>query len=141
MHSVLQELLHSQSLVNDFKPFGSVMTKIKNRKIDPSYEIQLGLYQAITGPAEEDKIFKNVSRDFFDLIVIDECHRGISDSEMKITAKGVEESTANLIQKGSLLQLTIKDDGVGFDTSKKNNGVGITNIKTRIRSFINTRCR
>ncbi|MEW8513309.1 MAG: EcoAI/FtnUII family type I restriction enzme subunit R, partial [Candidatus Thiodiazotropha sp.] len=65
-----------QTLVNDFKPFGSVMTKIKNRKIDPSYEIYLGLYQAITGPDEEDKIFKSVSRDFFDMIVIDECHRG-----------------------------------------------------------------
>lgn len=71
-----RNILVDQTLVNDFKPFGSVMTKIKNRKIDPSYEIQLGLYQAITGPDEEDKIFKNVSPDFFDLIVIDECHRG-----------------------------------------------------------------
>lgn len=71
-----RNILVDQTLVNDFKPFGSVMTKIKNRKIDPSYEIHLGLYQAITGPAEEDKIFKSVSRDFFDLIVIDECHRG-----------------------------------------------------------------
>ncbi len=71
-----RNILVDQTLVNDFKPFGSVMTKIKNRKIDPSYEIQLGLYQALTGPDEEDKIFKNVSRDFFDLIIIDECHRG-----------------------------------------------------------------
>lgn len=71
-----RNILADQTLVNDFKPFGSVMTKIKNRKIDPSYEIYLGLYQALTGPAEENKIFKNVSRDFFDLIVIDECHRG-----------------------------------------------------------------
>ncbi|MDP2397556.1 MAG: DEAD/DEAH box helicase family protein [Burkholderiales bacterium] len=71
-----RNILVDQTLVNDFKPFGSVMTKIKNRKIDPSYEIHLGLYQAITGPAEEDKIFKSVSRDFFDMIVIDECHRG-----------------------------------------------------------------
>jgi type I restriction enzyme, R subunit len=71
-----RNILADQTLVNDFKPFGSVMTKIKNRKIDPSYEIYLGLYQAITGPDEEDKIFKNVSRDFFDLIIIDECHRG-----------------------------------------------------------------
>ena len=52
------------------------MTKIKNRKIDPSYEIHLGLYQALTGPDEEDKVYKTVSPDFFDLIVIDECHRG-----------------------------------------------------------------
>jgi type I restriction enzyme, R subunit len=71
-----RNILADQTLTNDFKPFGSVMTKIKNRKIDPSYEIQLGLYQAITGPDVEDKIFKNVSRDFFDLIIIDECHRG-----------------------------------------------------------------
>jgi len=71
-----RNILADQTLVNDFKPFGSVMTKIKNRKIDPSYEIHLGLYQAITGPDEADKIFKHVSRDFFDLIVIDECHRG-----------------------------------------------------------------
>jgi len=71
-----RNILADQTLINDFKPFGSVMTKIKNRKIDPAYEIQLGLYQAITGPEEEDKIFKNVSPDFFDLIIIDECHRG-----------------------------------------------------------------
>lgn len=71
-----RNILVDQTLVNDFKPFGSVMTKIKNRKIDPSYEVYLGLYQAITGPDEEDKIFKSVSRDFFDMVVIDECHRG-----------------------------------------------------------------
>jgi type I restriction enzyme, R subunit len=71
-----RNILIDQTLVNDFKPFGSVMTKIKNRKIDPSYEIYLGLYQAITGPDEEDKIFKSVSREFFDMVVIDECHRG-----------------------------------------------------------------
>jgi type I restriction enzyme R subunit len=71
-----RNILVDQTLVNDFKPFGSVMTKIRNRKIDPSYEIYLGLYQAITGPAEEDKIFRSVSRDFFDMVVIDECHRG-----------------------------------------------------------------
>jgi type I restriction enzyme R subunit len=68
--------LADQTLINDFKPFGSVMTKIKNRKIDPSYEIHLGLYQALTGPDETDKVFKTVSKDFFDLIIIDECHRG-----------------------------------------------------------------
>lgn len=71
-----RNVLVDQTLVNDFKPFGSVMTKIRNRKIDPSYEIHLGLYQALTGPEESDKIFKSVSSDFFDLIVIDECHRG-----------------------------------------------------------------
>ena len=71
-----RNILVDQTLVNDFKPFGPVMTKVRNRKIDPAYEIYLGLYQAITGPDEADKIFKNVSREFFDMVVIDECHRG-----------------------------------------------------------------
>ncbi|MFI3217763.1 MAG: DEAD/DEAH box helicase family protein, partial [Methylococcales bacterium] len=71
-----RNILVDQTLTNDFKPFGSVMTKIKNRKLDPAYEIYLGLYQAITGTNETDKIFKNVSPEFFDMIVIDECHRG-----------------------------------------------------------------
>lgn len=76
-----RNILADQTLVNDFKPFGSVMTKIRNRKIDPSYEVYLGLYQALTGPNEEDKVFKTVSRDFFDLIVIDECHRGSASDD------------------------------------------------------------
>lgn len=76
-----RNILADQTLVNDFKPFGSVMTKIRNRKIDPSYEVYLGLYQALTGPDEQDKIFKSVSRDFFDLIVIDECHRGSANDD------------------------------------------------------------
>ena len=71
-----RNILADQTLVNDFKPFGSVMSKVRNRKIDPAYEIQLALYQAITGPEEADKIFKNVSPEFFDMVVIDECHRG-----------------------------------------------------------------
>lgn len=76
-----RNILADQTLVNDFKPFGSVMTKIRNRKIDPAYEIYLGLYQSLTGPYEEDKIFKSVKRDFFDLIVIDECHRGSANED------------------------------------------------------------
>ena len=71
-----RNILVDQTLVNDFKPFGQHMTKVRNRKIDPAYEIHLGLYQALTGPDQTDKIFKSVSRDFFDLIVVDECHRG-----------------------------------------------------------------
>ena len=76
-----RNILVDQTLVNDFKPFGDAMTKVRNRKIDPAYEIHLGLYQALTGPDEADKIFKTVSRDFFDLIVVDECHRGSAADE------------------------------------------------------------
>ncbi|MCP3682645.1 MAG: DEAD/DEAH box helicase family protein [bacterium] len=71
-----RNILANQTFMDDFKPFGSVMTKVKNRNIDPAYEVYIALYQAITGPDEEDKIFRNVSPGFFDLIVIDECHRG-----------------------------------------------------------------
>lgn len=76
-----RNILIDQTLVNDFKPFGEAMTKVRNRKIDPAYEIHLGLYQALTGPQESDKIFKSVSREFFDLIVVDECHRGSASDD------------------------------------------------------------
>lgn len=60
-----RNILVDQTMNQDFKPFKSVMTKIKNRKIDTSYEVYLGLYQAITGPNEEDKIYKQVPPSFF----------------------------------------------------------------------------
>jgi type I restriction enzyme, R subunit len=48
----------------------------KKRRIDTAHEIYLGLYQVITGPEERQKLFREFSPGFFDLIVIDECHRG-----------------------------------------------------------------
>ncbi|MBX9849893.1 MAG: DEAD/DEAH box helicase family protein, partial [Rhodocyclaceae bacterium] len=71
-----RNILVDQTKTNDFKPFGGAMTKIENRHIDKSYEIYLSLYQAVTGTEEEQNIYKQFSPDFFDLIVIDECHRG-----------------------------------------------------------------
>lgn len=71
-----RNILVDQTKNNDFQPFGSAMAKVTGRTIDPAYEIQLALYQAITGPEEHQKAFKQVAPDFFDLIVIDECHRG-----------------------------------------------------------------
>lgn len=71
-----RNILVDQTRVNDFQPFGTAMTKIEKRTVDPAYEIHLGLYQALTGPEEYQKAFKQVPEDFFDLIVIDECHRG-----------------------------------------------------------------
>ena len=52
------------------------MTKITNRTVDKSYEIYLSLYQAVTGTEEEQDIYKEFSQDFFDLVIVDECHRG-----------------------------------------------------------------
>nr|WP_017675368.1 DEAD/DEAH box helicase family protein [Pseudomonas chengduensis] len=71
-----RNILVDQTKNNDFKPFGQAMTKIAKRQIDTSYEIYLSLYQAVTGTEEEMNVYKQFSRDFFDLIVIDECHRG-----------------------------------------------------------------
>ena len=71
-----RNILVDQTKNQDFAPFGKAMTKITNRKIDKSYEIYLSLYQAVTGTDDEKNIYKEFSPDFFDLIVVDECHRG-----------------------------------------------------------------
>lgn len=71
-----RNILVDQTRTNDFKPFGSAMTKIEKRQANKSYEIYLSLYQAVTGNEEDKNIYKQFSPDFFDLIVVDECHRG-----------------------------------------------------------------
>jgi len=71
-----RNILVDQTRINDFKPFGNAMTKITNRTVDKSYEIYLALYQAVSGSEEEKNIYKQFSPDFFDLVVVDECHRG-----------------------------------------------------------------
>ena len=85
-----RNVLVDQAMINDFRPFGAAMAKLSTKantiehsgqsreavSVDTSYEVYLGLYQAITGPDESQKIFRKFSSSFFDLIVIDECHRG-----------------------------------------------------------------
>ncbi|MBK6697227.1 MAG: DEAD/DEAH box helicase family protein [Myxococcales bacterium] len=71
-----RNILVDQTKTNDFKPFAGAMTKITNRKVDKSFEIYLALYQAISGTDEESDLFRQFSPDFFDLIIVDECHRG-----------------------------------------------------------------
>ena len=82
-----RNVLVDQTIVNDFRPFGEAMAKLSTsaktiqreggvHRVDAAYEIYLGLYQAITGPEDNQKIYREFSRGFFDLIVIDECHRG-----------------------------------------------------------------
>lgn len=71
-----RNILVNQTRINDFRPFGDKMTKITNRTVDKSYEVYLALYQAVSGTEEEKNIYKEFSPDFFDLVVVDECHRG-----------------------------------------------------------------
>ncbi|KIX20142.1 restriction endonuclease [Flavobacterium sp. 316] len=69
--------LLTQTKNGDFSPFGNdIMHIIKNRKIDKSYQVYFALYQGLTGTEEEKNAYKEFSKDFFDLVVIDECHRG-----------------------------------------------------------------
>lgn len=67
--------LIDQTQRQDFKPFGDKMHKISNRQIDTAYEIYLALYQQLVNENGNDA-YLTISPDFFDLIVIDECHRG-----------------------------------------------------------------
>lgn len=76
-----RNILVDQTKTNDFKHFGSAMTKITDRKIDKAYEVYLSLYQAVTGTDDIKNIYKQFARDFFDLIVVDECHRGVASEE------------------------------------------------------------
>jgi type I restriction enzyme R subunit len=76
-----RNILVDQTRTNDFKPFGPAMTKIEKRQANKAFEIYLSLYQAVTGNEEEKNIYKQFSPDFFDLVVIDECHRGSASED------------------------------------------------------------
>ena len=71
-----RNILADQTMTNDFRHFGDKMTKITARQIDKSFEIYLALYQGISGTEEWQNSYRQFSPDFFDLIVVDECHRG-----------------------------------------------------------------
>lgn len=70
-----RNVLVDQTISGDFKPFGGKMTKVENKKLDSSYEIYLALYQQLAGDDGVEP-FKQFKPEFFDLILVDECHRG-----------------------------------------------------------------
>ena len=103
-----RNILIDQTMVNDFRPFKGAMAKLSanakgverintrgtlevddvdlavdkaTKQVNKSYEIYLSLYQAVTGTEEEANIYKQFSPDFFDLIVVDECHRGSANED------------------------------------------------------------
>jgi type I restriction enzyme R subunit len=103
-----RNILIDQTMVNDFRPFKGAMAKLSpnakgierineqgqvqldevdiavnktTKQVDKSYEIYLSLYQAVSGTEEAQNIYKQFSPDFFDLIVVDECHRGSADED------------------------------------------------------------
>ncbi len=68
--------LIDQTRRGDFKHFKQSMTVVQKRQVNKAYEVYLALYQGLTGAEDASNIYKQFSRDFFDLIVVDECHRG-----------------------------------------------------------------
>lgn len=71
-----RNILIDQSINNDFSVFKGAMTKVKNRNVDKSYEIYMALYQGLSGNEDWKNIYKQFSKNFFDLVIVDECHRG-----------------------------------------------------------------
>ncbi len=104
-----RNILIDQTMVNDFRDFKGAMAKLSpnakgvervdpatgrttledltlavnkaTKQVDKSYEIYLSLYQAVSGTDEAQNIYKQFSPDFFDLVVVDECHRGSADED------------------------------------------------------------
>jgi type I restriction enzyme R subunit len=74
-----RNILIDQTMRKDFKPFADAMEKIDNKNINTSKEIFLGLYQQLK--TSEQDYYKQLPRDFFDLVIIDECHRGSASKD------------------------------------------------------------
>lgn len=70
-----RNVLVDQPMTQDFKPFKDKMVKVSHKKLDSAYEVYLALYQQLDGETDNE-LFKQFQPSFFDLIVIDECHRG-----------------------------------------------------------------
>lgn len=75
--------LIDQTARGDFRHFGNAMKIIRHRDADPSYQIYLALYQGLTSNDPDKDVYKEFSRDFFDLVIVDECHRGSANEDSK----------------------------------------------------------
>lgn len=91
-----RNVLIDQTMTQDFRPFKNRMTKIQNRKMDSSYEIYMALYQQLVSPEEDTpNPYTEFQPSFFDLIIVDECHRGSAkdDSQWKEILKYFSSAT------------------------------------------------
>ena len=77
-----RNILVDQTMQQDFKPFEKIMTKISGKKLDSSFELYLALYQQLAGDDGEEP-FLAFRPGFFDLIIVDECHRGSAREESR----------------------------------------------------------
>lgn len=74
--------LIDQTVRGDFRHFKDAMTVIKHKQIDTAYNIYLSLYQGLSDNNNDDA-YKQFSPDFFDLVIVDECHRGSARENAK----------------------------------------------------------
>lgn len=75
--------LIDQTVRNDFRHFKEAMTVIKHKQIDTAYNIYLALYQGLSDNNADADAYKQFSREFFDLVIVDECHRGSAREDSK----------------------------------------------------------
>ncbi|OSI19844.1 EcoAI/FtnUII family type I restriction enzme subunit R [Neisseria dumasiana] len=75
-----RNILIDQTIQNDFRPLKNKITKVEHKKLDSSYEVYMSLYQQLAGDVGEEP-FRQFKPEFFDLIVVDECHRGSARDE------------------------------------------------------------
>lgn len=75
-----RNILIDQTMQQDFKPFEKIMTKIQDKKLDSAYEIYMSLYHQLAGDNGNEP-FREFQPNFFDLIIVDECHRGSAKEE------------------------------------------------------------
>lgn len=82
-----RNILVDQSIQQDFAPLEKTIHKINVAKDDPSsitsYEVYFSLYQQLVGDDEEEHYSALFQLDFFDLVIVDECHRGSAKEESR----------------------------------------------------------
>ena len=109
-----RNILITQTMEHDFKPFEKIMTQVKGKKLDSAYELHMALYQQlVTYEDSEDQPYKQFDPNFFDLIIIDECHRG-SAKENSAWRK-VLEYFSSATQIGLTATPKRKEDADNFD--------------------------
>jgi type I restriction enzyme R subunit len=75
--------LIDQTVRGDFRHFKEAVTVIKHKQIDTAYNIYLALYQGLSDNNADADAYKQFSREFFDLVIVDECHRGSARDNSK----------------------------------------------------------
>lgn len=120
--------LIDQTRRGDFKHFKESMTVVQKHQVNKAYEVYLALYQGLTGTEEASNIYKQFSRDFFDLVVVDECHRGSARDDS--AWREVLEYFNNATQIG--LTATPKETGVTSNSEYFGNPIYTYSLKQGI---------